>query len=195
VVFSARVPIDPATGTAPEAAAAAGLAAAAVVPATIGTLYVCLDSQLLHRHQLPVLAAGCAVNCLVLLGVFVLGRAVFRRHGVRWRLLIAAVVVLAGLTWAVPKGAAYAFPDPMARYDRELGGPGHCLHSTPHGIDHGFPSASHVVPDDGRPGRMTVQPLDTALPTLTLDHAARGGVHHLTPADGRSRAVLASYGC
>lgn len=75
------------------------------------------------------------------------------------------------------------------------GGPGHCLHGTLHASEREFPKASQVTYDDRASERMTVTPIDKTYQPLILDHAVRGRLHRLTPANVKSSQILESHGC
>ena len=154
-----------------------------------------LESQLLHNHRTAAYAVICAVTVIASLMVFFAARAIFRRFGAHWWHVALATVVLCCVGAAAPKAAAYIFPDQMERYHRELGGPGHCLYSTPYGSEQEFPKSSQITYSNREPGRVTVTPLDKKFPPLRLDHAICGGLHRLTPADAKSSQILKSYGC
>ncbi|MFE9424317.1 hypothetical protein ACFYNO_15265 [Kitasatospora sp. NPDC006697] len=196
MTFSSRIPVSAdAHGEPDYTAPAGGIAVGTVWVTMITAMYFALESRLLHDHRNVALAVVVAVTVTASLGVFLGARAFFRRFGAHWWHIILATVVLCWVGAQAPDAAAYVFPDPMARYHRELGGPGQCLHSTPYASDRGFPRSSQVTYDDQTAGRMTVAPLDKTYPPLVLDHAVRGGLHALTPADEKARQILESYGC
>lgn len=117
-------------------------------------------------------------------------------QGAHWWHIALAAAVLCCTGAAAPEAAAYVFPDQMARYHRELGGgPGHCLHGTPYASEREFPKASQVTYDDRASERMTVTPIDKTYQPLILDHAVRGRLHRLTPANVKSSQILESHGC
>ncbi len=176
-------------------APAGGLAVAAMWIAMISAMYFALESQLLHNHRRVAYVVITAVTVIASIAVFFTARAFFRRFGAHWWHLALATAVLCCVGGAAPKAAAYIFPDQMERYHRELGGPGHCLNSTPYGSENEFPKSSQIVYSNRNPGRMTVTPLDKKHPPLRLDHAVRGGLHRLTPADAKSSRILKTYGC
>ncbi|WP_051708965.1 hypothetical protein [Streptomyces sp. NRRL S-350] len=196
MTFSSRIQVSAdAHGKPDYTAPAGGIAVGTMWVAMISGMYFALESQLLHNHHNVALAVVSAATVLTTFAVFFTARAVFRRFGAHWWHLILATVVLCCAGAAAPKAAAYVFPDQMERYHRELGGPGQCLHATPYGSDREFPKSSQVTYDNRAPGRMTVTPLDKTYPPLVLDHAVRGGLHALTPADAKARQILESYGC
>lgn len=196
MTFSSRIQVSTDVHGEPNyTAPAGGIAVGTMWVAMISGMYFALESRFLHDHRNVALVVVCAVTVLTSLGVFVGARAFFRRFGAHWWHIILATVVLCWVGAQAPDAAAYVFPDQMERYHRELGGPGQCLHNTPYGSDREFPKSSQVTYDNQAPGRMTVTPLDKAYPPLMLDHAVRGGLHALTPADARARQILASYGC
>ncbi|WP_266328506.1 hypothetical protein [Kitasatospora sp. NBC_00240] len=156
---------------------------------------VAIDSQLFHDHR-PVAFAVISVSALAMaLAGYGISRLVFSRYGVKWSYIGMVTAVIVAVVVGVPQVSAYVFPDQMRRYDRELGGAGRCLGDTPYASRDAFPSTSQVTYDDSRGDRMVVTPLDPAVPAITLSHAKRGGVHHLTPADDQTRKVLMSHGC
>ena len=183
-------PHDPATDL-----LAAGLAMTGGLVAGLSAAWFALEARLWHDRQLVGYAVVAAATGVAALGVYLLARWLFRRAGVRWWQVATAVVVMLLAGSAVPSVAGYVFPDPYERFDRELGGPGQCLNSTPYATDNGFPRSSHMDYSEHAPGRMTVTPLDTSVPPLVLDHAVRGGLHHLTPGDARSAEILRAHGC
>ncbi|MFF0740538.1 hypothetical protein ACFYVL_09060 [Streptomyces sp. NPDC004111] len=82
----------------------------------------------------------------------------------------------------------------MARSLRYLAGPGTYRVDSPYARSGTLPHAASVV-FDPRAGRMTITPVNTAMPPLRLDHAVPGGTHPLAAADASSSAILASHGC
>ncbi|MGP3691043.1 hypothetical protein ACTVZO_41325 [Streptomyces sp. IBSNAI002] len=157
--------------------------------------YFALESQLWHDHQTTAYAVIAVVTAVATFAAFLAARTVFRRFGAHWWHIALATAVLCCTGAAAPEAAAYVFPDQMARYHRELGGPGQCLHGTPYASEREFPKASQVTYDDRDSERMTVTPIDKAYQPLVLDHAVRGGLHRLTPADAKSSQILESHGC
>ncbi len=156
---------------------------------------VTLQARLWHAHHLAAYGVALASGLVAGLAVFLVARAVFRRIEARWWHIAIALTAVLGLASTTPAAAAYVFPDLMDRYHAELGGPGRCLSQTPYATEKSFPKASQITFDDTRPGLMTVTPLDTSFPRLTLNHAVDGGIHHLTPADSESAQILAAHHC
>lgn len=196
MTFSSRIQVHRNMRGEPDyTAPAGGLAVATLWIVMNSAAYFALESQLLHNHRRAASAGICAVTVIASFVVFFAARAFFRRFGAHWWHLALATVVLCCVGWAAPKAAAHIFPDQMERYHRELGGPGHCLNSTPYGSEDEFPKPSQITYSNREPGLMTVTPLDKKYPPLRLDHAVRGGLHRLTPADAKSSQILESYGC
>ncbi|MCY0927896.1 hypothetical protein OTB20_17075 [Streptomyces sp. H27-H1] len=176
-------------------APAGGIAVGTMWVALVGTAYFVLESQLLSDHRTTAYTVISAVTVAATFTVFFAAKAVFRRFGAHWWHIALATALLCCAGAAAPKAAAYVFPDQMARYHRELGGPGHCLHATPYGSEREFPKSSQITYDEPGSGRMTVTPIDKAYQPLVLDHAVRGGLERLTAADAKSIQILKSYGC
>ncbi|MFI1189687.1 hypothetical protein [Streptomyces californicus] len=161
----------------------------------ITAVYFTLESQLWHNYRRVAYVVITAATAISSFGVFFAARAAFRRFEAHWWHLALATALLCSVGWAAPKTAAYIFPDQMERYHRELGGPGRCLNGTPYGSEDEFPKSSQIIYSNREPGRMTVNPIDKKFRPLRLDHAVRGGLHRLTPADAESSQILKSYGC
>lgn len=169
---------------------AAALAALAALTLAIAAMYTALASRFLHGHPRWALAAIAAAAILPSTGIFLLGRRLLARHGLYlWQSWLAAAVA-ATVMYATPGWAYGLFPRVDDRYERELGGPGQCLHDTPYDL-----TRARTTYAGDRPGRMLVEPLQNGLPTLKLDHAVNGGRRHLTPADAASRRILAEHNC
>lgn len=180
----------------PEGAfAATFLTLGAAVAALTATSTFLVRSQMLHDDRAVAGIVILAVPLVVSAVVFVVAKAVFARRAARWQHAAAATAVLAGLTVAAGPVAEHAFPDPMTRYIRELGGPGRCLQHSAYASSNEVPRASQITFDTPRPGQMTVTPLDAKVPPLRLDQAVRGGTDPLTAADSTSSAILASHRC
>ncbi|MET8605581.1 hypothetical protein ABZV92_18765 [Streptomyces rubiginosohelvolus] len=196
MTFKSRIEVPLGMSGEPDyTAPAGGLAVATMFIAMIAAAYFTLESQLLHNHRRVAYVVITAATVISSFGVFFAARAVFRRFGAHWWHLALATALLCCVSWAAPKTAAYIFPDQMERYHRELGGPGRCLNDTPYGSEDEFPKSSQIIYNNREPGRMTVNPIDKKFPPLRLDHAVRGGLHRLTPADAESSQILKSYGC
>ncbi|MFE9621359.1 hypothetical protein ACFYOJ_36250, partial [Streptomyces sp. NPDC006384] len=106
-----------------------------------------------------------------------------------WQSIVAGIVLLTIMSSA-PDWAQTLFPRAVERYERELGGPGRCLYSTPYNLDR-----TQTTFADDHPGRMVIDPIAEGLPVLRLDHAVDGGLQHLVPADAAARKILEQYGC
>ncbi|MFJ3182536.1 hypothetical protein ACIPJN_29675 [Streptomyces sp. NPDC086796] len=169
---------------------AATLAALAATTLAVAAMYAALASRFLYDHPRWASAAIAAAAVLPGAGIFLLARRVLARYGLYLWQSWAAAVVAATLMYAAPGWAYGLFPRVDDRYERELGGPGNCLHDTPYNLMR----ASTTYTRD-HPGRMIVEPLQNGLPALRLDNAVNGGLRHLTPADATARRILAQHDC
>ncbi|WP_052069531.1 hypothetical protein [Streptacidiphilus albus] len=189
-LLTARVPVEPDRHGNPSYSPVAGaLGGAATLMLALVAAWVALTSRFLDDHRLWAYVAIAAAGLIGFLATYAVAAAVFRRYGARWWHVGVAVAALVCIGSQASAFATWVFPDPMARYDRQLGGPGRCLHNSPYGT--GKPNVTTI----SDAGWMTVVPLDTTFPPLRLDHAVAGGLHQLTPADGASRQILDSHGC
>ncbi|WP_328973416.1 hypothetical protein [Streptomyces sp. NBC_00239] len=169
---------------------AAFLAAGAAFVLVFTGFYLALYSKLWHRHQHLALAAVFAGAALLSIALYAIVHRLLARFGLYlWQSILASIVLLAVMSSA-PDWARSLFPRAYDRYERELGGPGHCLHTTPYNL-----SRAQTTFADDHPGRMVIDPIAEGLPVLRLNHAVDGGLKHLTPADAAARKILNQYGC
>ncbi|MGW2686288.1 hypothetical protein ACWC6I_24440 [Streptomyces sp. NPDC001414] len=169
---------------------AAVLAALAALTLAIAAMYAALASRFLHDHPRWASTAIVAAAVLPGTGIFLLARRLLARHGLYLWQSWAAAAVATTLMYATPGWAYGIFPRVDDRYERELGGPGHCLHDTPYDL-----KRARTTYAGDHPGRMVVEPLHSGLPALQLDNAVNGGLRHLTPADAAARRILAQHNC
>lgn len=171
---------------------AAVLAAAVALALAVLASYMALASRLMHDHPLLAGAAITAGAVLPSTGAFLLARRILERHGLYlWQSLLVAAGLVA-VVCAAPGWAFGLFPRADDRYERELAGPGRCLHGTPYALDRARTTFS--TPADGR-RQMTVTPLGPGLRPLRLDNAVDGGWRRLQPADRATRLILDAHGC
>ncbi|MFD4525600.1 hypothetical protein ACFWP7_17070 [Streptomyces sp. NPDC058470] len=169
---------------------AAFLAAGAALVLVFAGFYLALYSKLWHRHQHLALTAVFAGAALLSLALYAIVHRLLARFGLYlWQSVLASIVLLA-VMGSAPDWARSLFPRAYDRYERELGGPGHCLHTTPYNLDR-----TQTTFADDHPGRMVIDPIAEGLPVLRLDHAVDGGLQHLAPADTTARKILDQYGC
>ncbi|MFB8056813.1 hypothetical protein ACFC6U_11800 [Kitasatospora purpeofusca] len=172
---------------------ALSFAGTAAMLAGVGAFAFVWESRLWHDHRGAAIAAEVVAGGLAAAVTFYPARWALRRFRVRWWHVALAVAGMLWLVTAAPGAARYVFPDPMERFERELGGPGQCLNSSPYASDRAFPRAAQVTYPG--PGRMVVTPLERGVPPLVLDHAVRGGLEHLAAADAGSAEILRIHGC
>ncbi|MBQ0888646.1 hypothetical protein KBZ94_27625 [Streptomyces sp. RM72] len=152
--------------------------------------YLALYSKFFHHHRHLALAAVFAGATLLSLTVYAIAHRLLARFGLYlWQSVVAGIVLLTIMSSA-PDWAHAVFPRVQERYERELGGPGRCLHNTPYNLDR-----TQTTFADDHPGRMVIDPIAEGLPVLRLDHAVDGGLRHLAPADAAAREILKEYGC
>lgn len=152
--------------------------------------YLALYSKFFHHHRHLALAAVFAGAALLSLAVYAIVHRLLARFGLYlWQSIVASIALLAIMSSA-PDWAQTLFPRAVERYERELGGPGRCLHNTPYNLDR-----TQTTFADDHPGRMVIDPIDENLPVLRLNHAVDGGLQHLAPADAAARRILDQYGC
>ncbi|MEU2874125.1 hypothetical protein ABZ769_33845 [Streptomyces olivoreticuli] len=107
----------------------------------------------------------------------------------RWGALAGSLIVLITVWSIAPSFTAKVWPTPDQRFQRELGGPGQCLATTPYSY-----KRAAMIAVDQREERMTIYPSAPGEP-LRLDHAKLGGMHRLTPTGDASSKVLTAHGC
>ncbi|NGN68436.1 hypothetical protein G5C51_31635 [Streptomyces sp. A7024] len=153
-------------------------------------LQVLVDAQLWHDHRTwSYLIAVASTAVVGTAATFGLRRLWDRRGMFGWHVAVFVLLQL-GVLYGGTQASTYLFPSAFDRYERELGGSGRCLHGTPYA-----PDAAVIEGPERNSSRMTITPLEKKAPALRLDHARDGGVHALTAADGKSRAILERYGC
>ncbi|MFF9436449.1 hypothetical protein ACF1BP_22245 [Streptomyces sp. NPDC014735] len=169
---------------------AAILAACTALVFMFTGFYLALYSKLWHNHQHLALAAVFAGAVLPALAVYTVTRRLLARIGLYlWQSVLASVLLLA-IMGSASDWAQALFPRADDRYERELGGPGQCLHGTPYNLDR-----AQTTYADEHPGQMVIDPIADGLPALRLDHAVDGGLKNLVPADAAAREILDRYGC
>ncbi|MFG2211030.1 hypothetical protein [Streptomyces sp. NPDC048638] len=169
---------------------AAILAAATAFVLVFAGFYLALYSKFFHHHKHLALAAVFTGAALLALAVYAIAHRLLARFGLYlWQSVLASIVLLTVMSWA-PDWAQTLFPRADDRYERELGGPGQCLHNTPYNLDR-----TQTTFADDHPGRMVIDPIAEGLPVLRLDYAVDGGLQHIAPADTAARKILDQYGC
>ncbi|GAA3086359.1 hypothetical protein GCM10020000_86260 [Streptomyces olivoverticillatus] len=103
-------------------------------------LWTVIEARLLSSNEALAYAVIILPALVVFAVVFFLVRRSLARRGTHWRAFAFPVLAALALAIGVPKAAAYAFPDPMQRFERELGGSGRCLGNSLYASRDAFPA-------------------------------------------------------